>query len=164
MTWLADPAGVGCVVPGAGSAPRSPRETRLRAAGLGDALDPVTTRSLIRALARGFPLLAEMSGSDLASLIARLRAAPIRVPEADLWRLGVVAFLDGARVGAAHLLRPVTTPDAVRQAPAILGVWDGTRAEWDDFAWAAIPELAERCGTTHIAYAAQLDERIQLLG
>jgi len=34
FVWLADPAGVGCLVAGAGGAPRSPRSTRLIAYGL----------------------------------------------------------------------------------------------------------------------------------
>jgi hypothetical protein len=38
--WLADPTGIGCMDPLAGSAPRSPRSSRLRIRGLLAALDP----------------------------------------------------------------------------------------------------------------------------
>jgi len=169
FAWLADPAGVGCTAPGAGSAPRSPRVTRVRARGLLDAAvpeapDPSSTRTLVRSLVRGFPLIADAAAVDLADLLARLRATPVRVPEDDLHRLGVVLLLDGIppRASAAHLLRP--SLGGSRRPPALLGARDRGSGTWDAFAWAAIPELAERCGVPHGAYAALLGERSALLG
>lgn len=48
FVWLADPAGVGCLVAGAGGAPRSPRSTRLIAHGLIERLSAATTKTVVR--------------------------------------------------------------------------------------------------------------------
>jgi hypothetical protein len=159
--WLADPTGIGCMDPLAGSAPRSARSSRLRIAGLLGDLDPVTARAALRALSRGFPALIEARGTGLAELLDALRADPHRVPEDDLRRLGVVLCLDETNLTAAHLMRSAETGD--RRPPALLAVWDGTRAVWDDFAWAAVPELAERCGVPQAAYEVRHAERLQIL-
>ena len=159
--WLADPTGIGCMDPLAGSAPRSPRSSRLRIAGLLGDLDPVTARAALRALSRGFPALIEARGTGLAELLDALRADPHRVPEDDLRRLGIVLCLDATNLTAAHLMRSAETGD--RRPPALLAVWDGTRAVWDDFAWAAVPEIAERCGVPQAAYEVRHAERLQIL-
>jgi hypothetical protein len=147
--------------PLAGSASRSPRSSRLRIAGLLSGLDPVTARAALRALSRGFPALIEARGTGLAELLDALRADPHRVPEDDLRRLGIVLCLDETNLTAAHLMRSAETGD--RRPPALLAVWDGTRAVWDDFAWAAVPELAERCGVPQAAYEVRHAERLQIL-
>ena len=159
--WLADPTGIGCMDPLAGSTPRSPRSSRLRIAGLLSDLDPVTARAALRALSRGFPALIEARGMGLAELLDALRADPHRVPEDDLRRLGIVLCLDATNLTAAHLMRSAETGD--RRPPALLAVWDATRAVWDDFAWAAVPELAERCGVSQAAYEVRHAERLQIL-
>lgn len=159
--WLADPTGIGCMDPLAGSAPRSPRSSRLRIAGLLNDLDPATARTGLRALSRGFPALIEASGTGLAELLDALRADPHRVPEDDLRRLGLVLCMDRANLTAAHLMRSAETGD--RRPPALLAVWDSARAAWDDFAWAAVPELAERCGVSQAAYEARHAERLEIL-
>ena len=159
--WLADPTGIGCMDPLAGSAPRSPRSSRLRIAGLLSGLDPVTARTALRALSRGFPALIEAHGTGLAELLDALRADPHRVPEDDLRRLGLVLCLDATNLTAAHLLRSAETGD--RRPPALLAVWDAARAGWDDFVWAAVPELAERCGVSQAAYEVRHAERLEIL-
>lgn len=159
--WLADPAGIGCMDPLAGGAPRSPRSSRLRIAGLLNGLDPVTARTALRALRRGFPALIEARAVGLAELLDELRADPHRVPEDDLRRLGIVLCLDATNLTAAHLMRSAETGD--RRPPTLLAVWDGTRAVWDDFAWAAVPEFAERCGTSQATYEDRHAERLEIL-
>ena len=159
--WLADPTGIGCMDPLAGSAPRSPRSSRLRIAGLLGTLNPVVARTGLRALSRGFPAIVEARGTNLAGLLDALRADPHRVPEEDLRRLGLVICFDGAQLTAAHLMRSPEAGD--RRPPALLAVWDSARSEWDDFAWAAVPELAERCGLSQAAYETRHTERLQIL-
>jgi len=110
FVWLTDPAGVGCLVAGAGGAPRSPRSTRLIAHGLIERLSAATTKTVVRSLVRGFPLIATAPGHDLAELLDLLRGANLRVPEDDLHRLGLVIVLGGdggaqSHVESAHLLR-----------------------------------------------------------
>ena len=58
-------------------------------------------------------------------------------------------------------MRSAETGD--RRPPALLAVWDATRAVWDDFAWAAVPELAERCGVSQPAYEVRHAERLEIL-
>ena len=159
--WLADPTGIGCMDPLAGSAPRSPRSSRLRIARLLTDLDPVIARAGIRALSRGFPALVEAHASGLAELLDALRADPLRVPEDDLRRLGLVLCFDATHLIAAHLMRSAETGD--RRPPTLLAVWDPARDAWDDFAWAAVPDLAERCGLPQAAYEVRHAERLQIL-
>lgn len=159
--WLVDPKGIGCMDPLAGSAPRSPRNTRLRVRGLLSELDPPTARTALRALSRGFPAIAEASALTLASLLEQLRSDPHRIPESDLRALGLVAFFDESRLTAAHLLHK--GDDAERRAPTLLAVWDESARAWDDFAWAAVPTLAQRCGISQSEYEAQLVGRVAIL-
>lgn len=163
FVWLADPAGVGCLVAGAGGAPRSPRSTRLIAHGLIERLSAATTKTVVRSLVRGFPLIASAPSHDLAELLDLLRGANLRVPEDDLHRLGLVVVLGGgggaaSRVESAHLLRAPALDGGARRPPALLATWDGSGG-WDDFAWAALPELAARAGVTQAAYSSQLAAR-----
>jgi hypothetical protein len=164
FVWLTDPAGVGCLVAGAGGAPRSPRSTRLIAHGLIERLSAVTTKTVVRSLVRGFPLIATAPGRDLAELLDLLRGANLRVPEDDLHRLGLVVVLGGdggaaqSHVESAHLLRAPALDGGARRPPALLATWDGAGG-WDDFAWAALPELAARAGETQAAYSSQLAAR-----
>ena len=163
FVWLADPAGVGCLVAGAGGAPRSPRSTRLIAHGLIERLSAATTKTVVRSLVRGFPLIATAPGRDLADLLDLLRGANLRVPEDDLHRLGLVVVLGGdataqSHVASAHLLRAPALDGGARRPPALLATWSGP-GSWDDFAWAALPELAARVGVTQAAYNRQLAAR-----
>lgn len=163
FVWLTDPAGVGCLVAGAGGAPRSPRSTRLVAHGLIERLSAVTTKTVVRSLVRGFPLIATAPGHDLAELLDLLRGANLRVPEDDLHRLGLVIVLGGdaaaqSHVESAHLLRAPALDGGARRPPALLATWDGNGG-WDDFSWAALPELATRVGVTQAAYISQLAAR-----
>jgi hypothetical protein len=163
FVWLTDPAGVGCLVAGAGGAPRSPRSTRLIAHGLIERLSAATTKTVVRSLVRGFPLIATAPGHDLAELLDLLRGANLRVPEDDLHRLGLVVVLGGdattqGHVESAHLLRAPALDGGARRPPALLATWDGSGG-WDDFAWAALPELSARIGVTQAEYSSQLAAR-----
>lgn len=163
FVWLADPSGVGCLVAGAGGAPRSPRSTRLIAHGLIERLSAATTKAVVRSLVRGFPLIATAPGRDLAELLDLLRGANLRVPEDDLHRLGLVIVLGAgsaaaSHVESAHLLRAPALDGGARRPPALLATWSGP-GSWDDFAWAALPELAARVGVTQAAYNSQLAAR-----
>ena len=163
FVWLVDPAGVGCLVAGAGGAPRSPRSTRLIAHGLIERLSAATTKTVVRSLVRGFPLIATAPGHDLAELLDLLRGANLRVPEDDLHRLGLVVVLGGdatteGHVESAHLLRAPALDGGARRPPALLATWDGSGG-WDDFAWAALPELSARIGVTQAEYSSQLAAR-----
>jgi hypothetical protein len=167
FVWLDDPAGVGCLVAGAGGAPRSPRSTRLIAHGLIERLSAATTKTVVRSLVRGFPLIATAPGHDLAELLDLLRGANLRVPEDDLHRLGLVVVLGGdataqSHVESAHLLRSPALDGGARRPPALLATWDGSGG-WDDFAWAALPELAARIGVAQAEYSSQLAAREQEL-
>jgi hypothetical protein len=167
FVWLTDPAGVGCLVAGAGGAPRSPRSTRLIAHGLIERLSAATTKTVVRSLVRGFPLIATAPGHDLAELLDLLRGANLRVPEDDLHRLGLVIVLGNgpatqSRVDSAHLLRAPSIDGGARRPPALLATWDGNGG-WDEFSWAALPELAARVGATQAAYSSQLAAREQEL-
>lgn len=122
FVWLADPAGVGCLVAGAGGAPRSPRSTRLIAHGLIERLSAATTKTVVRSLVRGFPLIATAPGHDLAELLDLLRGANLRVPEDDLHRLGLVIVLGSdaaaqSHVESAHLLRAPALDGGARRPP-----------------------------------------------
>ena len=163
FVWLTDPAGVGCLVAGAGGAPRSPRSTRLIAHGLIERLSAATTKTVVRSLVRGFPLIATAPGHDLAELLDLLRGANLRVPEDDLHRLGLVIVLGGdgaaqSHVESAHLLRAPALDGGARRPPALLATWNGSGG-WADFSWAALPELAARVGVTQAAYSSQLAAR-----
>jgi hypothetical protein len=147
--------------PLAGSAPRSPRSSRLRIRGLLAALDSLTARTALRALGRGFPAISEASAVDLASLLDRLRSDPHRLPEGDLRGLGLVVILDESRLIAAHLLHKGEATE--RRAPTLLAVWDARARAWDDFAWAAAPEAAQRCGFTQPEYESRRQERLAIL-
>lgn len=158
FSWLADPTGIGCVTEGAGSAPRAPREVRLRMHEIFTAPEPATVRTTIRALARGYTLIADGCAASLAEILEQLRSGAFRVPEADIRRMGLVVLTDEERVTSCHLLQPSETGSD--RPPTLLSAWDADQQGWDDFAWAAIPELAERCRRTHAEYAAQHAARL----
>lgn len=159
--WLADPTGIGCMDPLAGSAPRSPRSSRLRIRGLLAGLDPSTARTALRALARGFPAISDASAVDLVSLLDQLRSDPHRLPEGDLRGLGLVVIVDQSRLVAAHLLHKGEGTE--RRAPTLLAVWDARAGAWDDFAWAVAPDAAKRCGLTQHEYELRCQERRAIL-
>jgi hypothetical protein len=63
-----------------------------------------------------------------------------------------------SHVESAHLLRAPALDGGARRPPALLATWDGAGG-WDDFAWAALQELAARAGETQAAYSSQLAAR-----
>ena len=141
-----------------------------------DGLDPTVARTLVRSLVRGYQLISAAASPDLASLLDGLRSSPYRIPEDDLLRLGVVLFIDateGARVSgvapsgrlaSAYLLHAPGPAPSGRRAPTLLASWNERSSDWDDFAWAAVPDLAARTGSRHGDYAALLADRERLLG
>ena len=140
--WLADPVGIGCLDPRAGTAARPSGAMLLRIRQLFDGLDPQVARTALRALSRGHRAIVEARSIDLASLFDALRASPVRLPEDDLHQLGVVLQFDATSLVAGHLLHPTT--GSSRRAPTLLVTRDAGSGAWDDFAWAALPHFAER--------------------
>jgi hypothetical protein len=65
--------------------------------------------------------------------------------------LGVVLVLGADRLAVAHYVRPVERDGAghlQRRPPAVLGAWNDTAHDFDDFWWALTDELATRAGLT----------------
>jgi len=63
--------------------------------------------------------------------------------------LGVVIVVRGARVVAAHWVRPSLRDGAGHlraQGPAVLSTWDERMGAYEHFAWGVIPELAAIIG------------------
>lgn len=114
-------------------------------------------------------LVSSLDAEDLAALLSMLRKPSSRAIGEELQRFGVALFL-GERAPhgwliSAHLLRTSEGAPSSRSAAVatLLATWNEERDQWDDFAWAAIPDLAARCGVTHEAYARLLADREALL-
>lgn len=119
--------------------------------------------------------------ADLAALLASQRAAHGSGAREEMRRFGVALFIgeaksdDGTAMSAsrhgrlisAHLLQAPEGAGASGSSaprPTLLATWSEEYGRWDDFAWAAIPVLAARCGASHEAYARLLAEREAALG
>jgi hypothetical protein len=100
-------------------------------------------------------------------VLARLRAAPIRLTDDELSRLGLVLVLgagpDGPpRVVAAHYLRPVARDmhgHVQKLGPAVLATWDDREGRFEHFGWGVTPELAIRTGRHAGDFEMELDRR-----
>ena len=111
-------------------------------------------RIAVRAVSLGYGLAATVDGDSLETVLATLRTAPYRLTEDELSRLGVVLVLArsdgaGARVEAAHYLRPVARDmhgHVQKLGPAVLATWDPTATRFEHFGWGVTPELALRTG------------------
>lgn len=159
--WLADPVGIGCMDPAAGTAPRGARTMLLRVSHLLSGLEPLTARIALRSLARGYQAIIEAQAPDLLTLLMTLRTSPFRIPEDDLQQLGLVICLDERRLIAAHLLHP--SAGTTRRPPTLLTIWDSAASRWDDFTWAALPVFAERSRISQAQYDAIHRSRASLL-
>lgn len=127
------------------------------------------------------PLVSSVEAADLAALLAPARGAVRGAVANDAFRrFGVALFVgdelarhDGTGVArqrgrllSAHLLHApegASSRSSAAQRPTLLATWNEGAGRWDDFAWAAIPVLAARCGATHEAYALLLAEREAVL-
>jgi len=101
-------------------------------------------------------LAATVDAPDLEGVLGALARQGLTSDEASF--LGCVVVLGstglagradaGARVVAAHYLRPLARDAGGHQrrlGPAVLATWDAAADAWEDFSWAILPDLAERC-------------------
>jgi hypothetical protein len=109
------------------------------------------------ARARGYGLLATMTGDGLGDVLDILHAPDVGTDPDERSRLGIVlAVADDAgtsRVTAAHYVRPValdTHGHVQRQAPAVLATRNSAAGRWDHFAWGVLHDIAGRLGITTI--------------
>ena len=124
-------------------------------------------RIAARAVSIGYGLAATIRANSLEQMLARLRAAPIRLTEDELSRLGLVLVLgagpDGPpRVVAAHYLRPVARDmhgHVQKLGPAVLATWDDREGRFEHFGWGVTPELAIRTGRHAGDFEMELDRR-----
>jgi hypothetical protein len=125
-------------------------------------------RIAARAVSIGYGLAATIGASSLEEVLARLRAAPFRLTEDELSRLGLVLVLGGRpatslpRVVAAHYLRPVARDmhgHVQKLGPAVLATWDGRADRFEHFGWGVTPELAIRTGRHAGDFEIELDRR-----
>jgi len=111
-------------------------------------------RIAVRAISVGYGLAATIEADGLDAVIDRLRAAPFRLTDDEISRLGVVVVLgaahgDGIRVIAVHYIRPVARDmhgHVQRLGPAVLGTYDEAAGRFEHFGWGITPELALRVG------------------
>lgn len=135
--------------------------------------DGERARIVVRALARGYGMLATAPGQSLEDVLNLLHRPAIGTDEDERSRLGVVLVMappDDARprVVAAHYVRPIaldTHGHVQRLPPAILATWSAAADRWDHFAWGALADLAGRAGLRpadmereHARRAAELDD------
>jgi hypothetical protein len=152
-------------------APVRPETTIILAAELSDHTPACTwgesARVAVRAAALGYGLAATIHGESLDDVLAALRAAPVRLSDDELSRLGVVLILrrvdrDRRRVVAAHYLRPVARDGhghVQRLGPAVLATWDATTDRFEQFGWGVTPELALRVGRRAGDFERERDDR-----
>ena len=125
-------------------------------------------RIAARAVSIGYGLAATIRAGSLEEVLERLHAAPIRLTDDEVSRLGLVLVLgDGAgtslpRVVAAHYLRPVARDmhgHVQKLGPAILATWDAREGRFEHFGWGVTPELAMRTGRHAGDFEIELDRR-----
>ena len=125
-------------------------------------------RIAARAVSIGYGLAATIGAGSLEDVLARLGAAPIRLTEDELSRLGLVLVLGERpatslpRVVAAHYLRPVARDmhgHVQKLGPAVLATWDGRAGRFEHFGWGVTPELAIRTGRHAGDFEIELDRR-----
>ena len=125
-------------------------------------------RIAARAVSIGYGLAATIRGRSLEEVLTRLQAAPIRLTDDEVSRLGLVLVLgEGAgtslpRVVAAHYLRPVARDmhgHVQKLGPAVLATWDARDGRFEHFGWGVTPELAIRTGRHAGDFEIELDRR-----
>jgi hypothetical protein len=131
-------------------------------------------RIAVRAVSVGYGLAATIRAASLEDVLAQLGAAPVRLTEDELSRLGLVLVVheqpDGPerlpRVVAAHYLRPVARDmhgHVQKLGPAVLATWDERAGRFEHFAWGVTPELAIRTGRHAGDFEIELDRRREAL-
>jgi hypothetical protein len=119
----------------------------------GGAASAGVVRIAVRAVSLGYGLAGTLAATSLEELLDRLRAAPFRLTDDELSRLGLVVILGtgpddrGLRVRAAHYVRPVARDmhgHVQRLGPAVLATWDAATDRFEHFGWGVTPELALR--------------------
>ena len=161
FAWLPQASELGWPTAGqarANGPPLRPTGAMLLATELSD-LGPETTwgeaaRIAVRAASIGYGLAATMPAESLDDVFAELRAAPVRLTDDELSRLGVVLVVrrtddERCRVVAAHYVRPVVRDvhgHLQRLGPAVLATWDERTDTLEQFGWGVAPELASRIG------------------
>ena len=127
-------------------------------------------RIAVRAVSLGYGLAGTIAAPSLEAVLARLRAAPTRLTEDELSRLGLVVIVEAqpdaperlARVVAAHYLRPVARDmhgHVQKLGPAVLATWDGRAGRFEHFGWGVTPELAMRTGRHAGDFEIELERR-----
>ncbi len=190
FSWLAGAEGLGWVrTEPADPEPADPGTTTLLGGDLGVGppadLTGDRARLAIRALGRGFGLIATIDAAGLDEVFATLRRRPIFLTDDELTNVGVVLVVgrdaeatgsDDAttsatgpkgRVLAAHYVRPLARDvhgHTQRLPPAVLATWDGRIGRFEHFAWGIAAELAERVGRKTGDFEAESERRSVVLG
>ena len=131
-------------------------------------------RIAVRAVSLGYGLAGTIAAPSLEAVLAQLRAAPTRLTEDELSRLGLVVIVepqaDGPerlpRVVAAHYLRPVARDmhgHVQKLGPAVLATWDERAGRFEHFGWGVTPELAMRSGRHAGDFEIELERRREAL-
>jgi hypothetical protein len=131
-------------------------------------------RIAVRAVSLGYGLAGTIGAPSLEAVLARLRAAPTRLTEDELSRLGLVLIVEAdpdaperlPRVVAAHYLRPVARDmhgHVQKLGPAVLATWDGRAGRFEHFGWGVTPELAMRTGRHAGDFEIELERRREAL-
>lgn len=141
------------------AAPATERRVVRVAGTLAISSPPGLLRAALAATTGRSGLVATIEATDLAGVLAVLRAQGLANDEISF--LGAVLVLGtdgnsgggrgglGMRVVAAHYLRPVARDaggHVQRLGPAVLATWDPGRSAYDHFGWGIYPELAARTG------------------
>ena len=131
-------------------------------------------RIAVRAVSLGYGLAATIAAPSLEAVLVRLRAAPMRLTEDELSRLGLVMIVEAQaddserlpRVVAAHYLRPVARDmhgHVQKLGPAVLATWDERGGRFEHFGWGVTPELAMRTGRHAGDFEIELERRREAL-
>ena len=131
-------------------------------------------RIAVRAVSLGYGLAGTIAAPSLEAVLAQLRAAPTRLTEDELSRLGLVVIVEPQpdaperlpRVLAAHHLRPVARDmhgHVQKLGPAVLATWDDRAGRFEHFAWGVTPELAMRTGRHAGDFEIELERRREAL-
>jgi hypothetical protein len=139
-------------------------------------------RLVVRALGRGFGLVATIDAAGLEEVLASLRRRPIFLTDDELSNLGIVLVAGrtadhGAdpadpaspattRIVAAHYVRPLARDvhgHTQRLPPAVLATWDQGIGRFEHFAWGIAGELAERVGRRSGDFEAECERRAAVL-
>ena len=131
-------------------------------------------RIAIRAVSLGYGLAGTIAAPSLEAALAQLRAAPARLTEDELSRLGLVMIVEAQpdaperlpRVVAAHFLRPVARDmhgHVQKLGPAVIATWDGGVGRFEHFGWGVTPELAMRTGRHAGDFEIELERRREAL-